>query len=94
MLFLTSTAQVDQNEFMDLIWPYPNPTINNIHINNPAEMPLLVKLIDASGRTQRVITSTNADVVIPMEKYAAGCYTLFIQNKINNRITTRRIIKQ
>ena len=94
MLFLTSSAQVDQDEFMDLIKPYPNPTINKIHINNPAGMPLLVKIIDESGRNLKVITSTNADVEIPMEKYAAGCYTLFIQNKINNRIVTRRIIKQ
>ena len=94
MLFLTNTAQVDQDEFMDLIKPYPNPTINNIHINNPAGMPLLVKVIDESGRNMRIITSTNSEVKIPMDKCAAGCYTLFIQNKINNRIVTRRIIKQ
>jgi hypothetical protein len=51
-------------------------------------------LYDAIGRSIRKVISTNSIVQIDLSAYPAGVYYLMIENKLNNKKVSRKIVKQ
>jgi hypothetical protein len=94
MLFSNESSNVDIDAILSQIVLYPNPTIDDININNTYNLPLNICLYDALGRSIRKVISTNSIVQIDMSAYPAGVYYLMIENKINNKKVTRKIVKQ
>ena len=94
MLFSNEASNVDTDAILSQIVLYPNPTIDHVNINNTYNLPLSICLYDALGRSIRKVISTNSIVQIDMSAYPAGVYYLMIENKINNKKVTRKIVKQ
>ena len=94
MLFSNETSNLDYDAALSQIVLYPNPTIDDVNINNTYNLPLNICLYDALGRSIRKVISTNSIVQIDMTAYPAGVYYLMIENKINNKKVARKIVKQ
>jgi len=94
MLFSNEPSNVDYDALLSQIVLYPNPTIDDVNINNTYNLPLNICLYDALGRSIRKVISTNSIVQIDMSAYPAGVYYLMIENKINNKKVSKKIVKQ
>ncbi len=94
MLFSNEASNVDYDALLSQIVLYPNPTIDDVNINNTYNLPLNICLYDALGRSIRKVISTNSVVQIDLKAYPAGVYYLLIENKLNNKKVTRKIVKQ
>lgn len=72
---------------------YPNPTNQNLHIENNTNGNLSVKIIDINGRTI-VEQQLNEIKTIIKLNVQAGIYNVLITNKNGQKVRTQKVIKQ
>jgi hypothetical protein len=79
---------------LDNIVLYPNPFVSDVFIRNVTLTPLDIRLIDASGKVLGRYTSSVSNIDINMSKYPSGIYFIAIENKLNNKTITKKVIKK
>lgn len=85
-----STSNMDLNQLS----VYPNPTINQLNINNPSNVEnLQAELFDINGRLIRVIHEKLSNTTsITIDELDSGVYTLRVYNKEEQKIF--KIVKE
>ena len=72
---------------------YPNPCVNTLFVRNISQAPLNLMIYDASGKLLNALTSSITTVALNMSAYPSGVYFIRIQNKLNDKSTTRKVVK-
>jgi FlaG/FlaF family flagellin (archaellin) len=73
---------------------YPNPFVSDVYIRNVTLTPLDIRLTDAAGRILGRYTSSVSNIDINMSKYPSGVYFISVENKLNNKSITKKVIKK
>ncbi len=90
----TSIADVDGSPELII---FPNPTSDRILIGGIAKngQSVLVRLIDAAGKTQKeqVFRASGEVVELNVEELSAGLYLLIVDDIQNSSVRTKRVVK-
>ena len=94
MQFVSDAVPGNPDDVLNNIVVYPNPFVSDVFIRNATLTPLDIRLTDASGRILGRYTSSVTNIDINMSKYPSGIYFIAVENKLNNRTITKKVIKK
>ncbi|CAN5322912.1 hypothetical protein BH10BAC1_BH10BAC1_17190 [soil metagenome] len=93
----TNTTEIHSSNISFEFNVYPNPTSHSFIItgNEKIGHPISIKLVDATGKTQKkqVYRSANDSIEISVEDLSVGIYFLIIEDLQENILSKRTIIK-
>jgi len=88
------SVNTDEFPFSDAeLTVYPNPFSNvlNIHISNQNQDPLIIKVVDISGKVRLIRNEDMSQFTLDLSTVEPGIYSLSIQTK--DHFITRKVIK-
>ena len=94
MQFVSDAVPGNPDDVLNNIVVYPNPFVSDVYIRNVTLTPLDIRLTDAAGRILGRYTSSVSNIDINMSKYPSGVYFISVENKLNNKSITKKVIKK
>ena len=94
MQFVADAVPGNPDDVLNNIVVYPNPFVSDVYIRNVTLTPLDIRLSDAAGRILGRYTSSVSNIDINMSKYPSGVYFISVENKLNNKNITKKVIKK
>jgi hypothetical protein len=88
---ITNFANLNEQDFSNLVSIYPNPSNDVIFINLPENQIFILNLRDVNGKVLRTINSTKAMETFSLANFENGVYFLQFENEAGS--FTKRIIK-